>query len=478
MPITNTKPYTVRYAITLADMDVIGEKTFDVSACTTLDYIVIATAMKAGKRTSSVYFFSSDENEFWYSLRIEVAEPPENILAPGTAPIGKFASTFVLLENPGQAAATFRVENDSQTAWQVMAKRVVQLAPGAKRKVELRFLPTAVGLKETARIAFRSPDGGDYCYRVTGTGKPPQPLSPTLVSAPMGQTRSAVILFTNPFPCPSRFSITVSNEQEGEVFQFLAKRKVFSLNTYGEEFQIPFAFAPVALGQFRASIIVASLGPALGPLPELESLPSVRWIYPVIGHAAETEIAQHRVLKCRAQQKLDITFTLPLIGENEVFPESEYGLRLELPKGYEFVRSVLEVQTMRVEKSDAGADLTVAMTFAPQRPFQQETTVVIANPLGQDWNFTIELVVELGKPVETIVIESLLNKVGSAKVQIPGVFRDQVPFHAYFAAGSGSEFSLSAAHGMIEPTLLPAAELPVDVLFAPKMYGKLQKGYW
>jgi hypothetical protein len=217
IPISNTKPFPVTYSVTIADNDVFGEKKFTVEAGETSNYIVVITPLKSGKRTSSVSFYSNDESEFWYSLRIEVDEPPIQILAPVTAPIGKFASTFIILENSSKSNSTYRIENDSPAAWQVMAKRVVQLSPGEKRKIEIRYLPTGVGLKEIATIAFKSQENGDYVYRVTGTGKPPQPLSPTLVTSPIEQTKTAVILFTNPFPYPSHFSISINNEQEGDV---------------------------------------------------------------------------------------------------------------------------------------------------------------------------------------------------------------------------------------------------------------------
>jgi hypothetical protein len=117
--------------------------------------------VKSGKRTSSIYFYSDDDNEFWYSLKIEVEEPPINILAPLSAPIGRSASTYIILANPTQSGATYRVENDNQSAWQVVSKRVIQLAAGETRKIEIRYIPTSVGVKENVLIGFRSSETGD-----------------------------------------------------------------------------------------------------------------------------------------------------------------------------------------------------------------------------------------------------------------------------------------------------------------------------
>jgi hypothetical protein len=476
IPISNPAPHPVTFTVTIPDNEISGGRQFTVEAGETVSYRVVVSPLKAGKRTSSIYFYSDDESEFWYSIRIEIEDPPVNILAPVTAPIGRTTSTFILLDNPTKAPATFRVENDSQTAWQVMTKRVIQLLAAEKRRVEIRYIPTSIGGKETATIAFRSPETGDQVYRVSGTGKPPQPLSPTLVSSSLDQTKTALLMFTNPFPYPSRFSMSISGESDSqEVFKFLLKRRFFSLNSYGEEYQIPFAFSPVSIGEFHASIVVASLGPARGPLPELEALPSVRWVYPVIGTSVEALVHETHLLKSRSQEVLEKLLKVTLIGETEVFTASEYALKLELPHGYEYIRSILDIQPTEITRSETGTELSLRAIFSPQRPFQQSVTLIVTNPLSQEWHFQIELTVELGKPSGTIVIESLLSKTGVAKIQLPVVFRNQVPFHAYFTAGSASEFSLSAAHGMIEPSLSGLPELPVDLLFSPKMYGKLLK---
>jgi hypothetical protein len=260
-----------------------------------------------------------------------------------------------------------------------------------------------------------------------------------------------------------------------DIFRFLLNRRMLSLNAYGEEFQIPFTFSPLSLGEFHASIIVASLGPARGPLPELEAPPSVRWIYPVIGTSLETATSEALVLKCRAQQTLEQVLKVTLVGETEAFAASDYAVRLEIPRGYEFVRSMLDLQPTELIRAETTAELTMRAMLTPQRPFQQNVSLIVRNPLAQEWHFQVELFVELGKPSGTIVIESLLNKTGIGKVQLPVGSRTQMPFHAYFAAGSACEFSLSAAHGMLEPSLAASPELPIDVVFAPKMYGKLLK---
>jgi hypothetical protein len=75
------------------------------------------------------------------------------------------------------------------------------------------------------------------------------------------------------------------------------------------------------------------------------------------------------------------------------------------------------------------------------------------------------------------VIESLLHKTGTTSVSVPNVIKGSTAFHAYFVQGSAAEFSVSPAHGFIEPLIaVDSIELPITVVFAPMMYGKVLKG--
>jgi hypothetical protein len=268
----------------------------------------------------------------------------------------------------------------------------------------------------------------------------------------------------------------LTHEREDEVFKFLVRRKVFTLTQYNEEFQIPFTFTPTSLGQFQAHIIVASLGPARGALPELEALPNVRWVYPIIGNSIASHVSEIKVLKCRAHEKLETKAHLTLVGETEIFQVAEYTREVRIPPNYEFIRPAIELQPLEITRKENVTEMAVLVTFLPKRPLSQTITLLVTNPLRQEWHFKFELSVDLGKVQESLMIESLLNKSGIARIQLPVAFSASTPFHAYFANGSASEFSVLPSHGMIEPTFLPTTELPAEVVFAPKMYGKVLKG--
>jgi hypothetical protein len=322
---------------------------------------------------------------------------------------------------------------------------------------------------------LRSPENGDWVYNLSGTGKPPQPLSPVIVSAAIDSANSALVVFANPFPYPSRFSVSLTSDHDG-VFHFLSKRKTFVLGSFGEEFQIPFSFAPKQLGQFKGFIIIASLGPAKGPLPELDHMPSVRWLYPIIGNSIAKFATEVKVIRCRAQATVEDDIAVTLIGETDVFAVAEYSLSLNLPTDFEFLRNAIAATAKDVERGDGTTSLRVHVRFAPQRPLQVATTLKVTNPLGQEWVFPMDFVAERGRPIETVVIASLLNKEGRAKVIVPTSFRADTHYKAHFAAGSAVELRLEPDEGTIAASFDEKTELPFDVVFAPKMYGKILKG--
>ncbi|OHS97910.1 hypothetical protein TRFO_35785 [Tritrichomonas foetus] len=483
IPIANPKSEPAQFTVVLSDDDLFGEKTFVAAPNSTTDYILVVSPLKAMKRASSVYFYSDGDGEFWYSIHIEANEPPANTLAPLTSPLGKYASTFIQLENPLDKAVSFRVDNDNPTAYHIVAKRVIQLNSQEKKRIEIRYIPTVLGVKEHATISFKSNEVGDWIYKLTGTGKPPQPLSPIIVTSPVMSTNSALVLFANPFPYPCRFSVTMSTEAEADIFKFLVKRKVFTLTTFGEEYQIPFTFSPTALGQFQANIIVASLGSSKGPLPSLQNPASteshIQWVFPIIGNSLIESTNDIKLLKVRAHENLETELQFPLVGEKEIFEPTDYSLEMNIPSNFEFVNFIFDIKPKQISRTSNSTDIITSIRFTPKRPLNITLPLKVKNPLGQEWQFLIEMRVERGKPTATIQIESLLNKTGTTKVSIPAVFRDKTPFHAYFVQGSALEFTVTPDHGFIQPSYAITdnwTELPVTVVFAPKMYGKVLKG--
>ena len=476
LPIENSTKSSIKYSVIISDPDLHGPAEFISPPEYTSNYSLSFTPTKEMKRTSSVHFYS-DDKELWYQLNINVDPPAEQILAPVTALIGKSTSFHVVIENQTPNNSTFRIENSNPAAFQVMLRtpQVLQLPPNDKKRVEIRYIPTSIGVKENAQILFLSKENGDYKFSITGTGKPPQPLSPTIVNSTVDSENSALILFTNPFSYSCRFSVSLKSETVG-LFQFLAKRNVFTLTSYGEEFQIPFKFSPHEVGQFKGFAVVSSLGPVRSALPELESPPAVQWVYPIIGNSINASANSSLLMKTKSQQPITKTLKLTLIGENDTFNVNEYKISLDVPTSMEFLHTIIDLKPEKIEKNGSIFIMEIQAKFSPMRPFTQTIHISVKNPIGQKWQFPLELISELGTPVDKIILETHLNKTLTSKIKIPFLFRTKTPFHAYFASGSASEFSLTSEHGMIEP--FPSSNttiLPVEILFTPKMYGKIFK---
>ena len=133
----------------------------------------------------------------------------------------------------------------------------------------------------------------------------------------------------------------------------------------------------------------------------------------------------------------------------------------------------------QITRIDNNTEITVSVRLTPRSPFQLLVPLTFKNPLGQEWQFEIDIKVDRGKVTANIQIESLLNKTGEATISVPEVFREQTPFHTYFVNGSAAEFTVTPDHGFIPPSFAITeswTELPITVVFAPKMYGKILKG--
>jgi hypothetical protein len=464
---TNPKDRQLEFAVTLSDENLFGEKRFFLPASGSAPYEVVVSPLKATKQNSSVVFYNDDAGEFWYALKIEAVEAPPAVLAPLSSPIGKYASTSVVLDNPLDKPVTFRLENDNQTAFHVVAKRVLQLAPREKRRVEIRYIPTTVGVRESANIVFTSPEVGDWVFQLSGTARPPQALS-------------SIVLFLNPFSYPARFSISLSSDDGGDVFKLLIRRRVFIVHTFGEEFHIPVSFAPHALGQYSANIVVSFLGPARGPMPGLDALPTITWVFPVIGSCVATGTVDSKMINCRAHELYEDEFLFTLIGEREIFEPSDYAVVVTFPPGFEFVHSIFDGIPSTLRRQERAVDLFVKVRLRPQRPLRIEGQITIKNPVGQEWAFELSIVSEPGKTQGSIVLESLLHKSGTVQVLAPNVIRASSAFHAYFVRGSAVEFSVTPQYGFIDTSGFPLGaekvNLPIAVVFAPQMYGKVLKG--
>lgn len=476
IPISNQKDGDAEFQVSFSDPDATGEKSFVVPPRSSIAYSLNITPLRAIKKSISVHFYSEDDGEFWYNIIVNVSEPPANTLAPLSASIGKYASTHIVLENPHKMVINFRVENDNPNVFTVISKKLIMLQPGEQKKIEVRYTPSMLGVKETALIAFKNTDFGEYKYILSGIGKPPNPLSPVIVSCVPGSANSAMLLFTNPFSFPSKFSISMQCEHEN-MFNLLSKKRTFVLRNFGEEYQIPFLFSAHELGQYNATVIIASMGPSSeSSTQESSGSASINWVYPLVGNCISSDVNEVKLISGYTHEVSTTSFSFDLIGEKEAFEFGQYTTLLDLPEELEFLRSQVDVKIAEIDNSSNTTNIVLDFTFSPKRPVNDIVNLIIRNPLSQEWSFKVQFRSEISRIRDLIQIESFLNKSGTVKIKAPVDFRSNTLYHAYFASNSSSEFNVSPTHGIISSDIPKGSEMEIEVTFLPKMYGKVLKG--
>ena len=460
IPLNNPKPIDVTFEVSFTDPDFFGDKTLTIKANSKAIYHLVFSPLIQEKRLSSISFYNDTEGEFIYLVNLEVGPPEASILSPFECDIGKNASTTISLNNPLSTQVSFTLENTNPSNFKVDCDHVFQLDPYENRPIEIIFTPINVGIKQTADISFNSPEVGDYFFKAAGIGRTPQPLSPTIVEAAINGTGSATINFTNPFHQPSKFTLSLNTETP-QFFKLLSRKRGFTLNKYGDSMSIPIAFKPVQTGQYKANLII--------------SQNDIQWFFPIIGTAKLTETYEVPCILGESGATITDILRFPIVGEREEYKANEYKLTVSFPKGYEFLSKYLKITPIEIVQEQFPTIVT-QMRFIPRRPLKIGINIDIENPSSLKWHFDYNVDIINSPPIETIELECVLRKEIHHQITIREVFKERTAYHAYFAPGSATEFSVTSPKGFIEQSLRDEIQLPFDVVFKPRMYGKVLNG--
>jgi hypothetical protein len=461
IPVNNPTSEHVTFDVDFERHDFFGDRRLEIAPLSTAVYSFVFSPLKAMTRTSYISFYNETAGEFVYQLNLQVCAPDLKTLAPLSASVGSVASVYIVLENPIDHSSTFKIENENPNSFQVMSGPVLTLGPVEQRRIGIRFTPCSIGTTESSTVSFRSRQVGDVYYRVSGTGKPPQPLSPVIVECMAQLTRGGSIVFKNPFHYQTKFETQLVCEEE-TVFRLLSRRALFTLAGYNEPHQIAFAFSPLELKQYHATILVSTLG--------IDR--EIVWTFPLIGNTLLGS-EQMSALRGRVGNVLFHKMPLSLVGEREVFKPENYHLMIEYPPGYEWMESMITVMPLEVLDSP---NLSLTMKFEPRRPVRATLAVIVENPLRQKWRFGFDVTIERGRISRVITIESSLHVASARRIKILEPIRRRCEFRAYFEPGSVPELSVTPASGILDISVSPDAEFPFDVVFRPVMYGKMMRG--
>jgi hypothetical protein len=462
IPLANSSDHDITFDVECAGDEFFGPRHFKIERGGNEIYRLLFSPLRQERRRSAISFYNDIDGEYLYLLNISVRPPEVQILRPLSAPIGRRDRVSILLENPTKNLVSFRIENTNPSSFQVISKPTFELRPHQKRPMEILYMPASVGQREEATVTFRSDKLGDFIYFFVGSGKPPQLFSPIIVETSVDTVASSYVDFVSPFPYKLQYSVLMTTETPA-VFAMLGKKRSFTLSSYGETHQIPFTFTPIQAGRYRADVTVMGGD-------------DIRWTFPIIGNGTVGRGVAVQSIVGKSRQDIHRQVRFPLVGEREDFDPSEYIVRIQYPRNYEFLAQSLTIRQDDIQYSDATPVLITTVRYLPKRPVDTVLEISVENPMGQSWKFQMKFVITAAPPVERIVMEGALNKTATCRPTIPEVFGGRTLCHAYFAPGSAGEFTVSDNTSWIEASLSEKCELPFTVVYAPTTYGKVMKG--
>ena len=496
IPVKNPRNYPVTFEVTYIDKELSGEKFITVDSNSKSEYILHLLPLIASERITAISFYNDDEGEYVYNIDIQVNPPDVTIMAPLYASIGSTESSIITLENPLDHTTIFKIENDNDTNFHIITtNHYISIPPNTRLPIEIRFIPTSINTKAVAHITFVSRSIGDCSYRFVGYGKPPQPSEQILVESVLQVGTSKQINFSNPFPFMARFEIILKSDSGA--FSILSKKKMFTLYNYGEERQIAFSFLPRSFDdQYSASLVVATLG--------IE--PTIRWVYPIIGNPiygneghqitiirgkANNEIF-HRVTLVLRDDKLSnpnfqqisddaksqtntvASFDSNSISNNKPFSSTgNYQFRFQFQSEFEWMKKIISVLSYENLES---SKLRITFKLTPKKQIFTSFSLIVDNSLGQSWNFRIGVNIERGNISHIVSIESQMNVSTSINVKLTKPISYEKEFKAYFLANSSQFLSVTPEATIFGPSFDDEPEMPFEITFYPKNYGKNMKG--
>lgn len=479
IPVHNPSNNDISFDVEFKEKDFFGDKQFVIKPYDTSVYQLTFCPLTQMKRVSQIAFHNKNEGEFLYLIDITVSPPDVCVMAPLQASIGQSATGYIFVENPLDEIVHFQICNDNATSFKVNTqqeddssyqKKIIsrssfELQPHEKRQVDVVYIPSMVGSKESALIGLKSPEIGDWFYRFAGVGKPPQPSSPIIVDSMLQLSSSGQIIFSNPYQSPTRFELSISTEYH-DVFNLLNKRRTVTLTEYNETLQVAFSFTPPSPNQFTATIIVATIG----------MNPEIRWTYPVIGNTQFADEGHIPPIKVKSHSVCSQEYKFTLIGERENYPVEDYRFICEFPEEYSFLNNVFFIHADRIVKNEESPYIVATINFRPRRPVTTLCQVTIENKLNQQWRFPIKIIVETEDLTNQLIIESQLGYQAEKSILVNDTIQNRSEFEAYFLPGAATEFTVVPEHGFIEPSMSTPTVLPIEIIYRPVTYGKMTKG--
>ena len=493
---TNPLDRAVEFAVLLEGESLLGEPTLRLGPSETSSYQLVYSPLTIGKQMGSVRFVSPEIGEFWYRLNLEATQDAAVEVSRLSAVVGRTVRHALRVENPTGQPALLSAHSSNPRNFYIADGGGVEMPPFGAVDVELVYSPSSVGATEHAEVTLSADGAGEWAFTCSGEGLPPGLMPPERVSAPIGQSNSTVVAFTNPFPEPISVSVRVSGGGdggggdggvEGVFFSLLKKDAGVAVGAF-QTLQIPVRFTPARMQAHAGECVVRIDGPDApggGADAPPQTMQFARegdaWTFPIEGIAEAPGDAVFK-LRCRARQACEETLEVNLTGLPAAAEGEAFTHELLFP---EESAGALSEQTLSMEALDSSLScsrpLRFKARFAPQRVLSTSCDFVIAKASGGRWRFEVQLEASEPELDGIISIEALVAHTETAYFKLASPSAKPCKFTAAFTADSPLEFSIAPATGVmpaagVDPSTGEPRSTAFAVSFTPKEYGAMAVG--
>jgi hypothetical protein len=417
-----------------------GANTFQLGPKAASTYSVLFVPTQTGESTGRLSLVSDAVGEFWYELHMKVTEAAPEPLPFATTPLGQRQTMQVHLPNRTSTSCPLTVESTNPSAFTVAAGRVT-LPANSETVVDLVYVPSTVGVEESATVTLRHPELGCWRYSCTGMGAPPLPAEALRCSCAVGATSLINIPFVNVLRKDTVLDVRLRNESSAFSLRTVPSVPVAA----GAAAPITVTFAPTLVRRYDA---VVEVRPLIGTSDRAYN---VVWTYPIQGFCEYRQLKPPLRLRCAARTQ----------WEDKVYLHAP-GLTPELADG---VWLLFEVDANQSYRDTAATSVTCALTtpspypdgfevqvkFIPLRPFIGSGWLVLQGVDGGVWRYRVQFEATTAAPDDTIVLYGEYKETTSASFDLYNVFPYRSAFFAYFTAESSKDLSVAPTHGVLQP---------------------------
>lgn len=466
--LVNPMDDVVVFEVDLKGEGLLGEAEFVLAPKETATYELVFSPLLPARTKGTAVFFNNVVGEFWYDLELIAEQAPPEELELLECELGRTSQVNVKVDNPTGSEVSLKHRSTNKINFKVLQQRIV-LPPLESATVTIEYSPSSLGVQEESQVTFEHPSVGQWVYKLTGVGLPPQEPKKVSVVAQINRPVSSTITFKNPFLETIHALIVLESRGDKGVFQLLNKKAKVQIGPLAST-QIPFSFCPPSMTQHASELMVSVVKPQL------------TWAYEIQGVAeapADTTLHNFTV---QAREVLETYYSLTLVGLDTA-PANRLGAgltcHLDVPQQHQALVSKCFDITMQSHPDPAQrptdpSQVSLKVRFAPLRPFVALCNLLITRASGGRWRFDLKLEATEPEVDDTISIQSPLNKPASVAFRLSNHTSVYAEFDAFFDVEAAYEFSVQPTSGVLEPA--GTSGTTFIITYKPTEYGKPVQG--